>query len=299
MHLRALPSLLPKHLLRPFSRRARLACATFALVLSSASQAGTAVQRIVYPQQDAGYQYPVILLDLALRKSGMAYTLQAHDTPMLQGRAIKQLAAGQDIRIVWSMTSTEREAELLPIRIPIDKGLLGWRVFLVHESSAGKFAAVRSLPALAKFEAGQGHDWPDTDILRANGLPVQGVMGFNNLFGMLEKGRFDYFPRSIMEVWGEQKLHADKHLVVEQNLILHYPTAFYYFVNKTDTVLARAVERGLRAAIQDGSFDALFNKTYGDVVQRSKLGQRMRLELRNPMLPPQTPLDQKELWLTF
>lgn len=255
--------------------------------------------QVIYPRQDAGYEYPIALLDLALRKSGQAYRLQPHDTPMLQGRTLKQLAAGEDIRIAWSMTSIEREAELLPIRIPIDKGLLGWRVLLVHERTAPQFAEIHSLQALARFEAGQGNDWPDTEILRANQLPVQGVMGFNNLFAMLEKGRFDYFPRSIMEVWGEQKQHADQHLVVEKNILLHYPTAYYYFVNKHDTTLAQTVERGLRAALKDGSFDALFNKTFGNVVQRAKLPQRTRLELHNPLLPPQTPLDQKELWLQF
>lgn len=253
---------------------------------------------VVYPQQDTGYEYPIHLLDLALRKSGVAYTLHALATPMLQGRALKQLAAGDELNIVWSMTSVEREAELLPIRIPIDKGLLGWRVFLVHQNQSKRFAGVRSLKGLAEFEAGQGHDWPDTEILRANRLPVQAVMGFNNLFPMLEKGRFDYFPRSILEVWGEQKQHAHQGLVVEETLLLHYPTAFYYFVNKKDTALAHAVESGLRTALQDGSFDALFHKTYGKVLQRANLQQRRRLELYNPLLPPQTPLDHKELWLT-
>jgi regulator of protease activity HflC (stomatin/prohibitin superfamily) len=81
--------------------------------------------------------------------------------------------------------------------------------------------------------------------------------------------------------------------------VLHYPTAYYYFVNKNDAVLAQALERGLRSAIKDGSFEALFTKTYGDAVHRARLQQRTRLELRNPLLPPQTPLDQKELWLSF
>lgn len=272
-----------------------------ALVLLLGVSAGSQAQvlKVVYPAPGKGYEYPVQLLDLALRKAGVAFQLQAHDTPMLQGRALKLLANGQEVRIVWSMTSTEREAELLPIRIPIDKGMLGWRVFLVHDSMADKFASVRSLQALSRFEAGQGHDWPDTEILRANQLPVQAVTGFNNLFPMLEKGRFDYFPRSIMEVWGEQQQYAQQRLVVEPHLVLHYPTAYYYFVNKNDAVLAQALERGLRSAIKDGSFEALFNKTYGDAVHRARLQQRTRLELRNPLLPPKTPLDQKELWLSF
>ncbi|MDT8992009.1 transporter substrate-binding domain-containing protein [Curvibacter sp. APW13] len=294
-----LPPSRPRARQQPVGTVFHLLSLLVALLLPVLAQAQAQSHTIVYPAQDKGYEYPVQLLDLALHKSGSSFTLKPHDTPMLQGRALKLLAKGQELRVVWSMTSTEREAELLPIRIPIDKGLLGWRVFLVHESQAQRFAHVNTLQDLAAFEAGQGHDWPDTEILRANELPVQAVPGFQNLFPMLEKGRFDYFPRSILEVWGEQQQHADRHLVVEPRVVLHYPTAYYYFVNKADTALAQALERGLRAALKDGSFDALFNKTYGEAIQRARLNQRTRLELRNPLLPARTPLDQKELWLNL
>lgn len=254
---------------------------------------------VTYPMQDAGYDYPIKLLDLALRKSGIDYTLQAASMPMLQGRALKQLAAGVDVNVAWSMTSNAREAELTPIRIPIDKGLLGWRIFLIDKKNTAKFARVKTLADLQDFEAGQGHDWPDTEILRANGLKVQGYPVFDSLFTMLQHGRFDYFPRSIMEIWGEEKAHPGMNLVVEPTVILHYPTAYYFFVNPKDTVLAAALEKGLRTAIKDSSFDSLFNETYGDVVERTRLQSRKRLQLTNPLLPAKTPLNQKELWLTF
>ena len=267
-------------------------------MLDSAPMIATAApMTVVYPEPGADYRYPVVLLDLALRKSGTAYRLQANGTPMLQGRALKQLAVGGVIDVVWSMTSREREAELTPIRIPIDKGLLGWRIFLIKNQDAPRFANIQNLADLQQLQAGQGHDWPDTEILRANGFNVQGYSVFESLFNMLELGRFDYFPRSIMEIWAEEKSHAHMNLAVEQSVVLHYPTAYYFFVNKNNPTLARAIERGLRVAIKDGSFDTLFNKTYGDVVQRTRLHARKRFELTNPLLPPLTPLGQKELWM--
>lgn len=270
-----------------------------ALLLCTAVPAFAQPLAVLYPAQESGYDYPIKLLDLALRKSGIDYTLRSAGLPMLQGRALKQLAAGVDVNVAWSMTSNAREAELTPIRIPIDKGLLGWRIFLIDKKNAAKFARVKTLADLQSFEAGQGHDWPDTEILRANGLRVQGYPVFDSLFTMLQLGRFDYFPRSIMEIWGEQKAHPGMNLVVEQTVILHYPTAYYFFVNQKDTALARAIEKGLKAAIKDGSFDTLFNQTYGDVVERTRLQSRKRLQLTNPLLPAKTPLNQKELWLTF
>jgi hypothetical protein len=70
-------------------------------------------------------------------------------------------------------------------------------------------------------------------------------------------------------------------------------------VNKNNAPLAAAIKKGLLRAIKDGSFDTLFNKTYGDVVERTRLQSRKRLQLTNPLLPAKTPLNQKELWLTF
>ena len=70
--------------------------------------------------------------------------------------------------------------------------------------------------------------------------------------------RFDYFPRGLYEVWGEQKVNADKNLVIEDSLMLYYPAPIYFFVNKKNVALANRIERGLRIAMQDGSFDKLF-----------------------------------------
>ena len=68
------------------------------------------------------------------------------------------------------------------------------------------FAGVQSLPALRALRAGQGADWPDTDILKASGLPVEATMLYDDLFTKLIAGRIDYFPRSLLEVWGVNAL---------------------------------------------------------------------------------------------
>ena len=46
------------------------------------------------------------------------------------------LASSQGtVDICWTMSTDERETQILPIRIPIDKGLIGWRIAL-HFTSA-------------------------------------------------------------------------------------------------------------------------------------------------------------------
>jgi hypothetical protein len=271
----------------------------FGAVLAALAHHAGAQTVVVYPKQESANGYPAQVLRLALQEAGADFQLQPSDTPMPQGRALQQLAAGENVNVVWSMTSKERELKLRPIRIPIDKGLLGWRLFLINKANAATFARVKTLDDLRKLQAGQGHDWPDTDILRHNGLTVQGNASYEGLFKMLRAQRFDYFPRSIIEIWDEQKLFAAQDLEIDKHLILYYPTAFYFFVNRNDHALAQTIETGLNKAIANGKFEQLFQQTYGGVVQRAHLAGRTKLILQNPLLPLPTPLARKELWITF
>lgn len=260
-------------------------------------------ETVTYPQSgmpgDARDAYPLKLLQLALDKAGATqYVLRVSDVPMLQGRSFFELAQGNAIRVAWGMTSIRRESELLPIRIPIFKGLIGWRLLLVRDDRSAVFETVHDVRDLRRFVAGQGHDWPDTDILRGNGIEVVGVPMYDSLFRMLTAGRFDYFPRSIVEIWAEEEQHRKDGTVIDQHLLIRYPTAFYFFTNKNDAALADTIRTGLERAIADGSFDKLFCMAYAQSIAQAKLERRTVIELFNPVLPPETPLARKELWFT-
>ena len=273
----------------------------FSLLLASCLCAASATARtVVYPRAESASderdRYPVQLLALALREAHSAYELKPHPVFMLQVRAMREVEQGSGLDIVWTMTSKEREQALLPIRIPIDRGLLGWRLLLVEPAASAKFAQVTSLQQLKALRCGQGADWPDTTILRDAGLAVDESARYGDLFQKLAAGRIDYFPRSVQEIWGELDNHRAEGFVIEPTLALHYPTAMYFFVNKQRTDLAADIRKGLEAALRDGSFQALFMQHFGDVLKRSKLDRRRVLEMRNPLLPPETPLGDARLW---
>ena len=274
-----------------------LALAVLAMAPLARAQAP---ETVVYPraesEKDGRDDYPVRLLALALSKSGGNYQLRAHPNFMLQVRAIAELQSGRNLDVIWTTTSNEREAQLLPVRIPIDRGLLGWRLLLVREADASKFAGI-SDAGLQQLLAGQGHDWPDTGILKSAGYRVDVSSNYRDLFLMLGNKSIDYFPRSTHEVWGELDLHRDKRFIVEPTLALHYPAAMYFFVNRINVSLQRAIQRGLEAAIADGSFERLFQEHFSGVLKRSGLEGRRTIELNNPQLPPLTPLQDQRLWL--
>ena len=240
--------------------------------------------------------YPVRLLQMALARSGQDYSLRPTSVMMRQNRALAELRNGRAIDVVWTMASQQRERDLLPIRIPLDMGLIGWRLLLIRKRDAARFAAIRKLTELQKLDALQGHDWPDTEILHANNFRVQTASDYAGMFKMLESGRVDYFPRAVFEIWNEVEAFAEQDLMVAPGLALHYPSAFYFFVNQSNTVLATAIERGLEGMLADGSYEHLFQEYFGEMVSRSGLAARRVFELRNPILSKATPLGRRELW---
>ncbi|MDC7706901.1 hypothetical protein [Vogesella indigofera] len=224
-------------------------------------------------------------LQLALDKSDQDYELAPVLPEMLQGRSIaRAMGSDGDIDVLWTMTTREREALLLPVRFPVDKGLLGWRIAIVRQDKAEQFANVQTLQDLRYFTAGQEHDWPDTRILRESGLPVMTAGQYDSLFRMLVAKRFDYFPRGVAEAWGEVDARPRLGLTVDRFIVLHYPAAEYFFVSPRKPYLAEHIWQGLLRAQADGSFDRLFHAHFDPLLRRARLSQRRVIELPNPML---------------
>ena len=134
-------------------------------------------------------------------------------------------------------------------------------------------------------------------ILKQNGLSV--VTGSDdNLANMLKAKRFDYFPRPIIAIWNEQKNQNEyKDLTIDETFILHYPTAFYFFVAPNQQKLADLITKGLERSIADGSFELVFNKYFKTLIQRTNIKNRLIFELENPLIKSTSlPLNRHSLW---
>lgn len=132
---------------------------------------------------------------------------------------------------------------------------------------------------------GQGRHWPDTPILRANGLTVVTHTRFETLFDMLEAGRFECFARGVSEVAFDLKLRSNPDLVVEPDLLFSYIMPSYFFAAKNDHKLAMRVQLGLERAIMDGSFAVYLDTFYAQPIEDLGLSSRTVLHLGNPWLP--------------
>jgi len=270
------------------------ACALAAGEVSAGTVYYAAPEVFENGKSDYGFE----LLQLALNKSGNHYRAELTPQYRQQNRAIAELLANSgQVHVVGTMTSAEREAQMLPVRIPISKGLIGWRILLLREDRRDWLREVRSARDLKGIRMALGQDWPDLQVLRAAGLEPATVPSYNRLFGMLKAQRIDAVPRSVNEIWSELARHQG--LAADPYLVLHYPAADYFFVHRDNAGLAEDIRRGLEAAQADGSFDRLLLGYYREMLDMAALGKRRVIELPNPGLPPGTPLTRKELWLTL
>ena len=267
-----------------FFKFCRLACA--AMLLSSGGICAAAPLVITYPgpasTADTRANYYVSLLDLALSKTGVDHKLKPYTVVATGSRVFHDLQQGHDIDLTWGPTTETWEKETLPVRVPLDKGILGWRLFLVNKSDLPRFAQVHTLEQLQAHSAGLQHDWGNVAILRANGLPVVDASVYETMFQMLALHRFDYFPRGLGEINGEAQRFAKLGLVIEPTLALHYPSQTYFFVSRKNTALHDLIERGLQEAMRDGSFDKLFDQFNGQAMKDAHLDTRTVFDLKVP-----------------
>ncbi len=277
-------------------RRRDLLLASAAVPLAAAHGAPRRV-RIphVSPKAETQRSYAAVLLEQALAAAGMPVLLEPTPELIPQNRAMQELGKHRRLDVLWTMTSVEREQQAQPIRVPIFKGLYGWRLLLASPEVAVRMAEVKTPAELRQFSLVQGLEWPDTGILQANGLNVIVSPSYDAMFKQLRLGRADAFPRSVEEIWWELERYGQG-LAVVPNICLHYPAAIYYFVAFEEPELAAAIELGLKRLRASGAFDALFMKYHGEDLGRAKLASRRVIELRNPLLSSQTPLDKPELW---
>ena len=272
---------------------------------SSPGLAASPKPEIVYYNQGAESvstkSFSFRVLTLALSKSGHAYDLEPSPLGRTSAlRAQQAIANGEAMDVAWLGVSKTTDDQLWPIRIPIDRGIQGYRLFLIDGARQAEFSRIKSLNDLKKMTALQGADWPDTSILRSAGLRVN-TGSFTHLCHMLMGGRGDYFPRDISEAFAEQaRICKPEHgIAVEQTLVLHYTLAGMFYVRKSNKRLHDDIERGFTAAYDDGSYMALYHADaeIQSAIKLARFKTRRVIEIDNPFVSPDAKKIDKRFWL--
>ncbi len=251
------------------------------------------------PKQSYYIDLLTLILDASRDKFG-DYQLIPVTLEMSQGRTSIMVRQGKAIDVTWRMTSKSLEQELQAVYIPVLKGLMGARIAIIRREDNAIFSPNLTLEELKALSAGQGYDWPDSDILRHNGFDVIEGSAFSMLT-MLDKHRFDYFPRALHEPWLE--IANNGKFIVEGHFLLKYPAPMYFFTSKKNTRLAKRIQYGFDSIIDSGAFDEFFyhHSVTRDILVKANLPQRKVFSLENPLLSEKSReiLNKKSLWLAY
>jgi hypothetical protein len=252
-------------------------------------------------ERDSRYNYPHKLLSEILRiteaQYGKTEIKQAH-LKMSRDRTLRELEKGTDIHVMAEATKLLWEEKLIPIRIPIRKGIQGFRIFLILKKYQLLLSNIKTIEALKKLPTGSGLQWSITQILIENGFNVKTGNNYEGLFSMLIKERFMTFGRGINETTKEYSRYKEKfpELSIEKDLLLYIPLPTYFFVSPAKPILAERIETGLLKMIADGSFDIMFNKEFSLQIESANLKNRKVFYIENKNLSLKTPFDVKHYW---
>lgn len=114
---------------------------------------------------------------------------------------------------------------------------------------------------------------------------MQEVEGYELLFKMVARGRFDLFCRGINELPQEKLNHKEiRDLVMDESIALYYPLPRLFFAHNANREAIERVEAGLKAAWQDGSLQTLWLNTFKPSLTFARLDTRRLFRLENPFI---------------
>jgi len=193
--------------------------------------------------------------------------------------------AGAGIDAMWASVTKEREQQMRLVPVDLLKGLNNYRVLLINKDAQSQFTKVKTLDDLRQFSVGSGEHWTDGNILKDNGFNVILTSSYSGLFKMLAARRFNFISRGLHEIGYDTKEYKSLGLIQENNILLQYdvPIRYCFFVNKNNVALADRIERGLKIAQQDGSFDQLFYQmpSFKTGEELFKSSHRTVIEIKN------------------
>ena len=210
------------------------------------------------------------LVRAALDAAGMQATFV--DAPQgNERRNLYQISHGQTHIDMMPATPTRlrlvEQGKLRMVPIPLDRGLLGWRISLLLSAQRDKLAQVHSISDLAHFSMGQNVGWMDVEIYRTAGIPTKEIKHWSNgeFAEQMEAGFLDLFPLGLEETLNYFLPHFQQHypqLTVDPYILVRYPWFRFVWVApgpETDA-LYQALQTGFDRIVANSQFLRVWSK---------------------------------------
>lgn len=282
-----------------FDRTRRACLAAVAACLAPVAPA-RAAEAVFVVQDEPHLAHARALVRAALDAAGMPARFA--DAPGgNETRNVHQISSGQTDIDMMPATPTRlrlvREGRLRMVPVPLDRGLLGWRVNLLLQSQRDKLAGVRTAAGLARFTMGQNVGWMDVEIYRAAGIPTKEIKHWSEgeFAEQMEAGFLDLFPLGLEETLNYFLPHFRKRypqLTVDPHILVRYPWFRFVWVApgpRTDALYA-ALHKGFGQIAADGTFLRVWSQ-HRQPPGTQAFARRTRIDIPNPfydhtLVPP-------------
>lgn len=218
--------------------------------------------RVPKPKGSSG-QHKIELLNLIAKHSSQPITIVQKET-FNRLQEISMLQTKQ-LNVMWAPKNQELEDQLLAVKIPLDKEIVGSVAIIVRQNELTKFKNIDNLRELKSLKAGVRKDTVTRRILEDHSFNI--VATLRGHYGhMLDGERFDYFPVAASNAYKQVNDWSEKEkldLVVHPDLLLKLPLNSYFYVEKGNIELAATIKEALIKAIEAGDFDAVLKASPG------------------------------------
>ncbi len=244
--------------------------------------------RVKAINNEGKFNYYMELIDSALKRTEAEYgPYQLGPLQELTFTRIKRTAKHNTVPnlVMGTSYSSEMETDYAYIPIPMDFGITSYRVCFTRKEKIEELKKIKTVNELRRYSIGQGKDWLDVAVLRANGFTVVEYPNYKNLFQAVARGRFDLFCRSIDEIRPEWEIYKDiKGLSIEESFIIHYEFPRFFWTNRENKLLIERLTKGLSAIFEDNTALSIWKKHHLKNIEFVKLKGRNIFYLENPQL---------------
>jgi hypothetical protein len=225
-------------------------------------------------------------VELAIKKASDKYPAYTLVRTKLTNKeqAFRQLTQEGKLDLIVAGLDQNREQNSLPIYVPLDRGLLGFRTCLIKPKSQIQFETVQTLEDFSaqKLLFGLGRNWADKDIMLGNNLPLLDAPSYQELMALLRDNKVSCVSRSVIEI--DAAINDFPEFSGENRLALIYPFGKIIYVNQHNKQVYEMLKYGLEQALADRSFYRLFNQHFSEQLEKHEFYFRKILLMKNPYL---------------
>jgi len=217
------------------------------------------------------------------------YELTLLNRPMSAQRSKIETERGTNVHAHFTSTwygEFVNSGNVRLLHYPYFQNKLGLRKCLTRKPYLPRFESIHTAEDVKQLRLGQERSWIDVEIYARNGATVVKAAGFDNLFKMMSRDRFDCLPLSVLEIDRVQKEQLDTYpdLVIVPDLYIFYPIPVYLSVSRFQQGLADRLDEGLNQLFIEGSALRLFNEYYKHTDMHLNAANPRLVIFENPLI---------------